>query len=674
MKVSVYHRWLGWVGFAGLLSRAALSAQIPFPPANDHFADALAVGSLPASLQADLAVATSEAFEGSEGAGNTAWWRWIVPADGLYEWDTEGSSGPVALSVWSQDVFGQLVVRQPAHEVLTATNTVVATLSRGSFPGAAGESLWLRAVATRHRSPGLGLITWLPPWFPFGTNYVARFVLNRSAAVAPANDRFAARIPLVGTNVTLNFRLAGATGEPGEPRLPGTSMQRTAWWSWQAPADGTVRLRSTGTQGAPVFGVYRRGELLALEPVANSATEFGNACYREWRARDSLEWDVVAGTTYEVQADRYPGNLPEAECEAELTFGPAPAHDDARTPLVLAGEEFRLTVDNRSATGGPTDPERPSYGSLWFKWQAAGPGVLQVSIYEPRRFDDPSYELPGGGGGGGVEIITSNPCGAVEDLHQLPPFVPVFGLHMLGGATNHLGYPWMNPRARSTNEIAAPVEAGEYLVEFNSLHETPGESPMNGRFTPPPENDRFAGRIRLPSASVQVIGRTFAARPDFAARVQGRAAWWQWTAPAAGDWVLWPRPNAEQKLHLFRGAEVTAATPVRQALGVPLVFAALAAEVFQIAAEATTELGDNAGFYLEPVSLPPLLVERHWAPFWGLVDEFTWPPAFRLPRRVETSTNLTDWVPASLVAPDDYRVRVDADEPQRFYRFRAVSE
>jgi hypothetical protein len=41
---------------------------------------------------------------------------------------------------------------------------------------------------------------------------------------------------------------------------------------------------------------------------------------------------------------------------------------------------------------------------------------------------------------------------------------------------------------------------------------------------------------------------------------------------------------------------------------------------------------------------------------------------------VETSTNLTDWVPASLVAPDDYRVRVDADEPQRFYRFRAVSE
>lgn len=659
---------------AVLFAMSKAVAQVPFPPVNDHFADALVVGELPATLEADLAVATSEAFEGANWwSGHTAWWRFTAPADGLYEWNTEGSAGPVAVTVWSRDGFGQLEERQPAYEALNTANTVVARLHRDSFQATAGESLWLRVAATEDRGPGLGII-WIPPLFPYGTNYEAKVALWQSAAVAPPNDHFAARISLVGTNATMSFRLDGATGEPNEPRLPGTSQQRTAWWSWTAPADGTVRLRSTGTQGTPVFGVYRRGERMVLDSVANSATEFGNECYREWRARDSLEWDVTAGTTYEIQADRYPGTLPESEFQTELAFLAAPTHDDVRTPLVLVGEEFRLTVDNRSATGGPTDPTRPSFGSLWFQWQSPGAGVLQVSIYEPRRYDDPGYELPGGGGGGGVVIITVNPCGSVGDLHPPPPYVPVFGVHQASGTTNQSGHPWLFSRVRSTNEIAAAVDAGEYLIEFNSLYETSGESPMNGLFTPPPANDGFANRIQLPSAAVKVVGRTFAARPRFSPPVRARAAWWEWVAPAAGDWVLWPRPHAAQKLHLFRGAVANEATLVRQSAWLPLVFTAQAGETFQIAAEAMTELGDNAGFLLEPVVLPPLSVERHWVSHWGLVDEFSWPPSFRLPRVVETSTNLTDWQPATLVAPDDYRVQVNPEEPQRFYRSRAVAE
>lgn len=576
----------------------------------------------------------------------------------------------MAVSVWSRDGFGQLEERQPAYFVRNVDNLLFVPLPRDSFQAVAGESLWFRATAAK--AIGLGeLIEWPPPLFPFGTNYVARVVLKRSSALAPPNDQFADRIQLHGTNATLSFRLDGATGEPNEPRLPGTSQQRTAWWTWQAPSDGTVRLRSTGIQGTPVFGVYRRGERMALEAVANSATEFGNRCYREWRAREALEWDVTAGTTYEIQADRYPGTFPESEFRAELIFLPAPAHDDIRTPLLLTGEEFRLTVDNRSATGGPTDP---SFGSLWFQWEAPGSGVLQVSIYEPRRYDNPSYELPGGGGGGGIEGVLINPCGAIEDLHPLPPFVPVFGVHQASGITNQSGHPWLFSRARSTNEVAAGVEAGEYFLEFNSFYQTSGEVPMNGLFTPPPTNDWFANRIQLPSAPVKVVGRTFAARSRFSPPVRGRAAWWEWVAPTAGDWVLWLRPNAAQKMHLFRGAVANEATLVRQSTWAPLVFMAQAGETFQIAAEATTELGDNAGFLLEPVVLPPLSVERSWVSHWGLVDAFGWPPSFRLPRVVETSTNLTDWSPAKLVAPEDYRVQVNPEEPLRFYRARAVSE
>lgn len=676
-----------WLGLAlGLVGRADLAGSLQ-PPVNDHFADALEVTGSELLLEADLSFATTEPFEASY-PGHTAWWKWTVPTNGTYQWNTTGSAGPVAVTVWGRDGFGQLVLRANSPDLLTASNTIV-PLRNGSFTARADETLWLQASPRTERwLGGIQAIDWQfegdplgTNYHPFGTNYPARITLQRSLTPPPSNDAFAGRIPLSGTNVSFNARLDSATAEDGEPRLPGDSLQRTAWWTWQASGNGTARLRSVGSTGAPVIGVYQAGPFFALQRVATSATEFGNQCYREWRGREVLEWDTAAGTRYEIQLDRYPYNPEDAEYLLELTFTPAPDHDDLANAQLIEGTDFQLTVDNFGATRRIGDPEIPGQsgaGSVWYRWAAPGQGILQVTKNAPLRFAEPAFEvLPSGGpwSYGWIRLIADVfPCDAIADLNPLPFFEPVFGLYSAirtgDGqlSVGHLGH--------GTNTAVAEV-TGETLIQMDGVAGTSGTATMNLLFTPPPVNGEVASRIILPSTPVRVGGRTFAARTIFGHPISGRAAWWEWTAPAAGDWVLRPRTLPEHhRLWLQRGAGASS-TGTRFTTGQPLVFSAAAGEVFQLAAVATQGFGNNVGFELHPAVAPTVVMERRHEVrdgAWTMLDTFQWPNGFDLPRVFESSVDLVNWTPAPSL--DDWRFawRVNEGEPRRFYRMRLVTE
>jgi len=663
-----------WLGLAlSLAGRADLPGS-PQPPANDHFADALEVTGSEVVLEANLSFATTEPFEASH-PGHTAWWKWTAPTNGIYQWDTTGSAGPVAVTVWGRDGLGQLVLRANSPDLLTASNTI-APLRNGSFPARTDETLWLQARAQLER--------WLdlPAGGDLGTNYLARITLRRSLTPPPTNDDFAGRIPLSGTNFTFSVRLDTATSEDGEPRLPGDSLQRTAWWTWQASGNGTARLRSVGSNGAPVIGVYQAGPFFALQRIAASATEFGNRCHREWRGREMLEWDTAAGTRYEIQLDRYPANPEDAEYLLELTFTPAPEHDDLANARLIEGTDFQLTVDNFGATrrvGDPVIPGESGAGSVWYRWAAPGQGILQVTTNAPLRFAEPSVEiLPPGYIGSIGHAWESNPdgsvCGELMDLNPLPQFMPVFGVHSANRSgdgqlsVSHLGH--------GTNTAVAEV-TGETLIQMDGVAGTSGTALMNLLFTPPPVNGEVASRIILPSAPVRVGGRTFAARFLFGQPISGRAAWWEWTAPAAGDWVLRPRTLPEHhRLWLQRGTGASAAG-ARFTTWPPLVFSAAAGEVFQLAAVATQGFGNNVSFELHPAVAPTVVMERRHEVregAWTMLDTFQWPNGFDLPRVFESSVDLVNWTPAPSL--DDWRFawRVNEGEPRRFYRMRLVTE
>ena len=97
-----------------------------------------------------------------------------------------------------------------------------------------------------------------------GNQYGGVFALSVVHEPKPANDDFATRRYLVGTNATVNDTLIGATTEPGEP---GYYLVASVWYAYVAPANGTLLVTVTSTFGA-TLQIYadQNNSLVCLYP------------------------------------------------------------------------------------------------------------------------------------------------------------------------------------------------------------------------------------------------------------------------------------------------------------------------------------------------------------------------------------------------------------------------
>lgn len=118
----------------------------------------------------------------------------------------------------------------------------------------------------------------------------ASLLLAANSIAAPPNDFFADRIPLFGTNVTTSGSLLGATVEPGE-LIPAS---RSVWWTWAAPAHGTLLLSAAQSDFFDaVIQVYVGDSVSAL-----TFASFG--------AGDNFtRLSVTVGTTYQIAVADY---------------------------------------------------------------------------------------------------------------------------------------------------------------------------------------------------------------------------------------------------------------------------------------------------------------------------------------------------------------------------------
>src|SRR6266516_2922514 len=73
---------------------------------------------------------------------------------------------------------------------------------------------------------------------------------------AEVNDRFANRLPLSGTNLTVTGSNTNATKEAGEPDHAGNGGGKSVWWTWTAPADGEVQITTDDSSFDTLLGVY----------------------------------------------------------------------------------------------------------------------------------------------------------------------------------------------------------------------------------------------------------------------------------------------------------------------------------------------------------------------------------------------------------------------------------
>ncbi|NEP00124.1 MAG: hypothetical protein F6K58_15885 [Symploca sp. SIO2E9] len=126
----------------------------------------------------------------------------------------------------------------------------------------------------------------------------------------PANDNFANRIVLNGSNVTTTGSNILASQELGEP-IHGygsywQSWGASVWWSWTAPKSGLVTIDTFGSTFDTALGVYQGSSLSNLQEVANleyytSSVQIGNKLL-EVETEEAF-FEATAGATYHIAVD-----------------------------------------------------------------------------------------------------------------------------------------------------------------------------------------------------------------------------------------------------------------------------------------------------------------------------------------------------------------------------------
>src|SRR5205823_5924267 len=116
-----------------------------------------------------------------------------------------------------------------------------------------------------------------------------------SVKAQPANDLFANGWVLNGLNVSTNGNTTGATREDGEPYpVGGTIGGRSVWFTWTAPASGTVRVNTIGSGFNTILGVYTGNAVnsLVLYGANDNFPGLGNL--------SQVDFGAIQGTTFHI--------------------------------------------------------------------------------------------------------------------------------------------------------------------------------------------------------------------------------------------------------------------------------------------------------------------------------------------------------------------------------------
>jgi len=321
------HTFCSGPGFAAF---GAFDVSLDFwaVPSNDAFASrTLLIGSAVTLTNSNLG-ATRELGEPAHDGNTNArsvWYQWTPPFSGKARLAGETVRIPAtpASAVQTTGIF----IGWPDPCTQVSENPPVA-FARPIWSVFTGNVLTNLARVTSGNSVEFDVIAGQP------VNIAATgagdssgvFVMRLWLSPRPANDDFVNRLPLQGSALSFAATNSGATREPGEPyHGVDTNQLRSVWWTWTAPASGTVRLHAWAYIWywlGPWYDYYVEdlcvraylgSALSALVPVTGRTYSGEVAFYAE------------AGSTYQIAVVSVP---PGAEYEGTFTFSltasPAP--------------------------------------------------------------------------------------------------------------------------------------------------------------------------------------------------------------------------------------------------------------------------------------------------------------------------------------------------------------
>ena len=206
------------------------------------------------------------------------------------------------------------------------------------------------------------------------TAAVSLFSWNGWSA-APANDRFANRITLAGTNITVTGSNVGANKETGEPAHAGNPGGKSVWWTWTAPTNGDVTLTTDDSGFDTLLAVYTGSSVSALNVVATNDDHGVVVTSR-------VRFQAAKGTPYQIAVDGYNDDttVESGSITLSLLFLSEPisrpANDNFANRTILSGAYVTTNASNVGATREPGEPlhtdQLPRMGdtSVWWSWTA----------------------------------------------------------------------------------------------------------------------------------------------------------------------------------------------------------------------------------------------------------------------------------------------------------------
>ena len=174
--------------------------------------------------------------------------------------------------------------------VYTATNFSTYT-EAGILSPYAGESVNVLFYVTT--DPAYGNLT--------SFNFTGVSLVAATTADIPANDDFANATLIVSEGFTNYVTTTYASKEPGEPYHAGNVGGHSLWWTWTAPAIGTVTVNTAGSSFNTLLSVYTGSSLGDLRVVTSSdGISSTNGCAY-------VTFNVSPETQYHICLDGYNG-------------------------------------------------------------------------------------------------------------------------------------------------------------------------------------------------------------------------------------------------------------------------------------------------------------------------------------------------------------------------------
>ncbi len=477
---------VGWgsVGASASPTPVPTSTATPVPivsrPPNDDFQNAQVLAGGSGRVTASTVNATKQSGEpshaGSVGSASI-WYRWAAPFSGRASFSTAGSNFDTLLAAYTGTAVNALTAPPQGNQGDDFSSNDAT--SRIAFNAVAGTTYFIAVdgySGTSGSAVGNVLLSW------------------SEVASGPANDNFASAQVLAGSTGRVAGTTLNATFETGEPSHRGPG--RSVWYRWRAPSAARYTFTTQGSNLDTTLDAFTGTAVNALRRIA-----FGDD--DSPLRTSSISVMVPAGTMVSIAVD----SKGTAGGPFTLSFGPAPANDDARAAQVLAGDVGSVRGSTAFASRQIGEPAHAGFlgnRSVWFRWVPAASGLATW------RTTGSSFDTL-------LAIYTGTPVAALRRVASVD-----------------------NDPGALTGTVSFSVSAGTtYWIALDGKNASSGPFLLSWSLQRAPSNDLFANAQVLTGLSGAVTGTNKLAGIEpgeyhHAGIGAGRSVWYRWVAPQSG--------------------------------------------------------------------------------------------------------------------------------------------